>query len=81
MNQSNCPEIREITTTILCENTAGISNPAVLAEWGLATLIETKFDNGYIITILLDTGTTGDVLLHNAKMLDIDLPKIVLGRF
>jgi 7,8-dihydropterin-6-yl-methyl-4-(beta-D-ribofuranosyl)aminobenzene 5'-phosphate synthase len=74
MSTDKIPEILEVKATILSENTAGPL--PVLAEWGLSTLVETKFENGHVLTILLDTGTTGDVLLHNAKVLDVNLSAI-----
>ncbi len=52
----------------LSENT--VDAPGLLAEWGLSILIETG-----IVTILLDTGQSISVI-HNAKMLGIDLHKV-----
>ena len=73
MDEEDIPEIVEIKATLLSENSAGFYT---LAEWGIAINIETKFENGTELTILLDAGLTGDVLLHNAKILNIDLSKI-----
>ncbi|MFX0198220.1 MAG: MBL fold metallo-hydrolase [Candidatus Hodarchaeota archaeon] len=73
MSEEDIPKIVELKATILAENTAGFD---LLAEWGLATYIQTKFENGRKLTILLDAGLTGDVLLHNAKKLNINLSKI-----
>jgi len=73
MSEEEIPEIHEIKATILSENTAGFD---VLAEWGLAIYIQTRFENGHELIILLDAGLSGDVLLHNAKKLNIDLSKI-----
>ncbi|MFQ6126165.1 MAG: MBL fold metallo-hydrolase [Candidatus Heimdallarchaeota archaeon] len=73
MSEEDIPKIVKLKATILAENTASFN---LLAEWGLATYIQTKFENGRKLTILLDTGLTGDVLLHNAKKLNIDLSKI-----
>ena len=78
MSTDKIPEILEVKATILSENTAGPL--PVLAEWGLSTLVETKFENGHVLTILLDTGTTGDVLLHNAEVLDVNLSAIFFNR-
>ncbi|MFQ5820802.1 MAG: MBL fold metallo-hydrolase [Candidatus Heimdallarchaeota archaeon] len=73
MSEEEIPEIVEIKATLLSDNSAG-SN--VLAEWGISIYIQTRFENGYELIILLDTGLSGDVLLHNAKTLNIDLSKI-----
>ncbi|HXY75263.1 MAG TPA: MBL fold metallo-hydrolase [Dehalococcoidales bacterium] len=56
----------EITT--LTENT--VSAPGFIAEWGFSALVDI---DGY--KILLDTGP-GKSILHNARLLDIDLKNI-----
>ncbi|MBN2365302.1 MAG: MBL fold metallo-hydrolase, partial [Calditrichaeota bacterium] len=57
-----------IKFTILCENR--VVNPKLIAEQGLAILVETK-DNA----VLFDTGQT-DTVLHNAEQLGIDLSRL-----
>ena len=58
--------------TILVENTACLgSGRGIWAEHGLAYWI----DSG-AIRVLFDTGASGDVLLHNAAQLGLDLTKI-----
>ncbi|MBN1781051.1 MBL fold metallo-hydrolase [bacterium] len=60
---------REITVTVLYDNyrfTEGTT-----PDWGFACLIE-----GAEKTILFDTGTNGDILMHNAEILNKDPGKI-----
>lgn len=58
-----------ITVTILYDNTAAVDE--VQAAWGFACLVE-----GMEKTILFDTGTKSEVLLHNADVLGIDLDQV-----
>ncbi len=60
--------LKEATLTVLVENR--VNNPKLLAEQGLAILVETPRGK-----ILFDTGQT-NALLHNAKQLGIDLSTI-----
>lgn len=57
-----------VKLTVLSENR--VSDPNLQAEQGLAILVETEHD-----AILFDTGQT-DVLLHNARTLNIDLSRV-----
>ncbi|UCF62921.1 MAG: MBL fold metallo-hydrolase [bacterium] len=66
--------LTELKLTILCENR--VVNPNLIAEQGLSILIETPQGK-----LLFDTGQT-DTVVHNAKMLGIelnDVNKIVLS--
>lgn len=47
--------------------------PGTIADWGFSCLIE-----GLEKTILFDTGTKPEILLHNAEKLNVDLKKIDL---
>ncbi len=55
MGEEEIPKIQEIKATILSENSAGFD---MLAEWGLAIYIQTRFENGHELIILLDAGLT-----------------------
>ncbi|MFH1943688.1 MAG: MBL fold metallo-hydrolase [bacterium] len=59
----------QIKMTVLYDNT--IFAEGTQADWGFACLIE-----GTEKTILFDTGTKSDVLLHNLKLLKVDLEKV-----
>jgi 7,8-dihydropterin-6-yl-methyl-4-(beta-D-ribofuranosyl)aminobenzene 5'-phosphate synthase len=60
---------KPIIMTILYDNTAAIGE--VQADWGFACLVE-----GLEQTILFDTGTKSELLLHNAKVLGKDLANV-----
>ncbi len=61
----------EITITILYDNY--IFLPDTKSDWGFSCLIESKEK-----TVLFDTGTYGEILMHNVKQLDINLRKVDL---
>ncbi len=60
--------LQHVKLTILCENR--VVSPQLIAEQGLAIFIETEQG-----CLLFDTGQT-DALIHNARVLTIDLTKI-----
>jgi 7,8-dihydropterin-6-yl-methyl-4-(beta-D-ribofuranosyl)aminobenzene 5'-phosphate synthase len=60
--------LSELKLTILCENR--VTNPELIAEQGLAILVETPDD-----TVLFNTGQT-DTIIHNAQALGINLSSI-----
>lgn len=59
----------QITFTVLYDNY--IHEKGTQADWGFACLIE-----GLEKTVLFDSGTKSDILLHNAKILGKDLKNI-----
>ncbi|MFC1484145.1 MBL fold metallo-hydrolase [Candidatus Neomarinimicrobiota bacterium] len=61
--------LNEVTVTILYDNTTAVDN--VQADWGFACLVE-----GLEQTILFDTGTKSEILLHNADVLGKDLEQV-----
>lgn len=58
-----------ITITVLYDNTPAVDE--VQADWGFACLVE-----GLEQTILFDTGTKSEVLLHNAQVMGFDLGNV-----
>ncbi len=54
---------------ILSENSS--ANTMSLSEWGFSAFIEHKYGN-----ILFDTGMSGDVVIKNAKVLNVDLTSV-----
>jgi 7,8-dihydropterin-6-yl-methyl-4-(beta-D-ribofuranosyl)aminobenzene 5'-phosphate synthase len=60
--------VRTVSTTLLIDNTAGHSE--LIAEHGLSLWIEADDTR-----ILFDTGQSAEALLHNARMLGIDLSR------
>jgi 7,8-dihydropterin-6-yl-methyl-4-(beta-D-ribofuranosyl)aminobenzene 5'-phosphate synthase len=55
--------------TILYDNY--VYTEGTLADWGFACLIEDSQN-----TVLFDTGTKADILMHNIKALNVDISKI-----
>ncbi|MHA1833178.1 MAG: MBL fold metallo-hydrolase [Candidatus Baldrarchaeia archaeon] len=47
-----------------------------IAEHGLSVFLEAEHEDGSKVTLLLDAGATGDVLLHNAEKLSVPLGNI-----
>lgn len=47
-----------------------------IAEHGFSIFLEAEQEDGSKITLLLDSGATGDVLLHNAKKLSVQLENV-----
>lgn len=68
--------IEEIRLTILVENSATVENPHLTAKHGLALLLEAKDSKSRIVTVMVDTGPSPDVTLHNIEKLNIDLEKV-----
>lgn len=66
---SNAGGAMTITCTILYDNYDFVEGGK--ADWGFSCLIE-----GAEKTILFDTGTKSDILLHNVDLLGVDLTKI-----
>jgi 7,8-dihydropterin-6-yl-methyl-4-(beta-D-ribofuranosyl)aminobenzene 5'-phosphate synthase len=64
-------ETKQITLTILYDNY--VFKEGTKSDWGFACFIE-----GTEKTILFDTGTKGQILLHNANNLGIDLNNLDL---
>ncbi len=60
-----------VSVTVLVDDYTGFTR-GLLAEHGFAALIEVWYGNR-VYRILFDTGQSGDVLLHNASKLGIDL--------
>lgn len=60
--------------TVLVEDSANPQRPELIAKHGLSFFIELKVGKK-TTHLLMDTGPKPDVILHNAKMLSIDLRK------
>jgi 7,8-dihydropterin-6-yl-methyl-4-(beta-D-ribofuranosyl)aminobenzene 5'-phosphate synthase len=60
--------------TVLVEDSANPKRPKLIAKHGLSFFIELRAGKK-TIHLLMDTGPKPDVILHNAKMLGVDLRK------
>lgn len=69
--------LQALRITIVVENSATIRNSSVWAQHGLSILLELGFGLDRM-KLLMDTGTSSSVMLHNADVLNIDLSEIDL---
>jgi 7,8-dihydropterin-6-yl-methyl-4-(beta-D-ribofuranosyl)aminobenzene 5'-phosphate synthase len=67
--QTPCIETAVIKITILYDNY--VYKDGLSADWGFSCLIE-----GMEKTILFDTGTRGDILMHNVKQMNVNLEEV-----
>jgi len=69
--------LQNLNLTIAVENSASLDNASLWAEHGLSILLDLDLEsNG--MKLLWDTGSSGEVLLHNCQCLHIDLDAIDL---
>ena len=71
VNIENKKDESKMKITILYDNY--VFTEGTISDWGFACLIEDGQN-----TILFDTGAKGEILMHNAKTLNVDLSKIDL---
>lgn len=69
--------LRELRLTIVVENSASLGNSSVWAQHGLSIFLELDYGREKML-LLLDTGASSDVMLHNADALHIDLSNLDL---
>ncbi len=69
--------LQDLRLTIVVENSATLSNSSLWAQHGLSIFLELSFGTERM-KLLLDTGASSEVMLHNADALDLDLSKIDL---
>ena len=69
--------LQDLRLTIVVENSASLSNSSVWAQHGLSIFLDLGFGPERM-KLLLDTGASSEVMLHNADALDLDLSKIDL---
>ena len=69
--------LQDLRLTIVVENSASLGNSSVWAQHGLSIFLELGFGPERM-KLLLDTGASSEVMLHNADALDLDLSEIDL---
>jgi 7,8-dihydropterin-6-yl-methyl-4-(beta-D-ribofuranosyl)aminobenzene 5'-phosphate synthase len=69
--------LQDLRLTIVVENSATLSNSSLWAQHGLSIFLELSFGQEGM-KLLLDTGASSEMILHNADALDLDLSKIDL---
>ena len=67
--------LQDLRLTIVVENSASLSNSSVWAQHGLSIFLDLGFGPERM-KLLLDTGASSEVMLHNADALGLDLSKI-----
>jgi len=69
--------VRKLKIKVVAENSTSIRNVTLLGKHGLCMLLEAEAEKEKT-TILIDTGPSPDVTLHNIDQMGIDLDKIDL---
>ncbi len=69
--------LQDLRLTIVVENSASLGNSSIWAQHGLSIFLELGFGPERM-KLLLDTGASSEVMLHNADALDLDLGEIDL---
>lgn len=67
--------VEKVKLTVLVDDSANTEKPYLLARHGTSFLIETQIGNSEV-SVLMDTGPSSDVIIHNTNMLKVDLEKI-----
>ena len=63
--------VRRVNVTVLSDNFTSTIIPPLAGEWGFSAYIETEG-----VRVLYDLGNSGVPLLHNARLLGIDLSRV-----
>ena len=69
--------LQDLCLTIVVENSASLGNSSLWAQHGLSIFLELGFGLERM-KLLLDTGASSEVMLHNADALGLDLSEIDL---
>ena len=69
--------LQNLHLTIAVDNSASMENSSLRAEHGLSVLVELDLGSDGV-KLLWDTGASGEVLLHNCRLLHIDIDAIDL---
>ena len=69
--------LQELRLTIVVENSAPLGNSSVWAQHGLSIFLDLDYGRKRM-KLLLDTGASSEVMLHNADTLHIDLSHLDL---
>jgi 7,8-dihydropterin-6-yl-methyl-4-(beta-D-ribofuranosyl)aminobenzene 5'-phosphate synthase len=67
--------VKRLKVAVLAEDSVSESQRDVIAKHGLSFLIEAEGDSDKV-SVLMDTGPSPDIVLHNAEMMGVDLTKI-----
>lgn len=64
--------VKKVKLTVLVEDSVNAGKTNLIAKQGLSFFVEAVTSNGEI-SIMMDTGPSSEVLLHNVDMMDINL--------
>lgn len=67
--------VKKLKLAVLAEDSVSEHQRDVMAKHGLSFLIEAEGDS-YKVSVLMDTGPSPDIVLHNAEVMGLDLTKI-----
>jgi len=68
--------IQDLRLVVVVDDSTSKENPDLLAKHGLCLLLDAKIDDSKHIEVILDTGPSRYITLHNMKMLGIAPQKI-----
>jgi 7,8-dihydropterin-6-yl-methyl-4-(beta-D-ribofuranosyl)aminobenzene 5'-phosphate synthase len=68
--------VKGLKLSVVVENTASMTNPCVWAQHGLCLLLQIELSGSECVNILMDTGASLDVTLHNIDALNLDLSRV-----
>ena len=66
--------VKKVELTVLVEDSANPTKPDLSAKHGLSFFVKAKTSDGEV-SLMMDTGPSPDVLLHNVDLMGIDLRK------
>jgi len=66
--------VKKVELAVLVEDSANPAKPDLLAKHGLSFFVKAQTSDGEV-SVMMDTGPSPDVLLHNVDMMGIDLRK------
>jgi 7,8-dihydropterin-6-yl-methyl-4-(beta-D-ribofuranosyl)aminobenzene 5'-phosphate synthase len=67
--------VKNVQITVLIEDSNSSAKPHLKAEHGLSYFIKAKIDDSEV-TVIMDTGTTPEALLHNVDVIGINLQDV-----
>jgi 7,8-dihydropterin-6-yl-methyl-4-(beta-D-ribofuranosyl)aminobenzene 5'-phosphate synthase len=67
--------VKNVQIKVLIEDSNGSAKPNLKAEHGLSYFIKAKIDDGEV-TVMMDTGTTPEALLHNVDAMGVNLEDV-----
>lgn len=66
--------VKDAEITVLIEDSKSSAKPHLQVKHGLAFFVKARIDDNEV-TIMMDTGPSSDLLLHNADKMDVNLQK------